>query len=444
MSARSYLSIGDVLTLLRQEFPDITISKIRFLESQGLVNPERTPSGYRKFYEHDVERLRWVLRQQREHFLPLKVIKDRFDDGSVGAEGAEGAEETSGRLARTGTRSKYPSRRSRPPRLRPAGREQAIDARVSGADQAGTHQAGTTPVPERTRADSDTTRPGSTSPRQRQIGPAGQDGVARSTAAAGTPTRYWSDKPHRGGHRADLPPRALPPGTRVGAMPGIEDAAEQAPSGLGPVDVGWRRSARRPGQREPAPTRPEPQVRDSIRGGPGSGLDGRRRDPSMAPRRHRSRQQPRRAGDRRRRLRRRRAPEGRSADLTGASLSWPRLAAARGLSRSGPRGAPGVRAARRHPGRSGSEYFDEDALAMANLAAGFARTGSEPRHLRLYKNTADREAGFMEQIVLPLVRQRNPEARASGPARTADELTSWGSGSGARLFRKALRDLLNG
>ena len=79
MSSRSYLSIGDVLALLRQEFPDVTISKIRFLESQGLVNPERTPSGYRKFYEHDVERLRWVLRQQREHFLPLKVIKGRLE-----------------------------------------------------------------------------------------------------------------------------------------------------------------------------------------------------------------------------------------------------------------------------------------------------------------------------------------------------------------------------
>ena len=60
-AGRTYLSIGDVLTLLRQEFPDVTISKIRFLESQGLVNPERTPSGYRKFYDHDVERLKWVL-----------------------------------------------------------------------------------------------------------------------------------------------------------------------------------------------------------------------------------------------------------------------------------------------------------------------------------------------------------------------------------------------
>lgn len=85
-SGRTYLSIGDVLTLLRQEFPDVTISKIRFLESQGLVNPERTPSGYRKFYDHDVERLKWVLSQQREHFLPLKVIKGRLEDETSGGD----------------------------------------------------------------------------------------------------------------------------------------------------------------------------------------------------------------------------------------------------------------------------------------------------------------------------------------------------------------------
>src|SRR5438132_732428 len=66
--------------MLREEFPDVTISKIRFLESQGLLDPERTPSGYRKFYEPDVERLRWILLQQRENFLPLKVIKGRLDD----------------------------------------------------------------------------------------------------------------------------------------------------------------------------------------------------------------------------------------------------------------------------------------------------------------------------------------------------------------------------
>ena len=98
MTSRTYLSIGDVLTLLREEFPDVTISKIRFLESQGLVNPERSPSGYRKFFEHDVERLRWVLRQQREHFLPLKVIRDRLADGDLGDDVE--AEQPNGKEAR--------------------------------------------------------------------------------------------------------------------------------------------------------------------------------------------------------------------------------------------------------------------------------------------------------------------------------------------------------
>src|SRR3954464_12844513 len=77
---RAYLSIGEVLSLLKEEFPDVTISKIRFLESQGLLDPERTPPGCRKFSEGDVDRLRWILRQQREHFLPLKVIKGRISE----------------------------------------------------------------------------------------------------------------------------------------------------------------------------------------------------------------------------------------------------------------------------------------------------------------------------------------------------------------------------
>lgn len=71
-------SIGEVLSLLKEEHPDVTISKIRFLESQGLIDPERTPSGYRKFYKDDVDRLRWILTQQRDNFLPLKVIKRRL------------------------------------------------------------------------------------------------------------------------------------------------------------------------------------------------------------------------------------------------------------------------------------------------------------------------------------------------------------------------------
>jgi DNA-binding transcriptional MerR regulator len=72
------MSIGAVLDRLRAEFPDVTISKIRFLESEGLVNPARTPSGYRQFTPADVERLRYVLRAQRDQYLPLKVIKEQL------------------------------------------------------------------------------------------------------------------------------------------------------------------------------------------------------------------------------------------------------------------------------------------------------------------------------------------------------------------------------
>jgi DNA-binding transcriptional MerR regulator len=77
--ARAYLSIGEVLNRLRGDFSDITISKIRFLESEGLIEPQRTPSGYRKFTTSDLDRLRYVLLAQRDQYLPLKVIKDNLD-----------------------------------------------------------------------------------------------------------------------------------------------------------------------------------------------------------------------------------------------------------------------------------------------------------------------------------------------------------------------------
>ncbi|MEU0336977.1 MerR family transcriptional regulator [Streptomyces sp. NPDC006193] len=73
------MSIGTVLNVLRDEFPEVTISKIRFLESEGLIEPQRTPAGYRKFSAGDVERLGHVLRMQRDHYLPLKVIREHLD-----------------------------------------------------------------------------------------------------------------------------------------------------------------------------------------------------------------------------------------------------------------------------------------------------------------------------------------------------------------------------
>jgi MerR family regulatory protein len=79
LPSRAYLSIGEVLTRLRPEFPDVTISKIRFLEAEGLVEPQRTSSGYRKFGPEEIQRLRYVLAAQRDRYLPLRVIKDHLD-----------------------------------------------------------------------------------------------------------------------------------------------------------------------------------------------------------------------------------------------------------------------------------------------------------------------------------------------------------------------------
>ena len=86
---RNYQSIGEVLVVaVKTEFPDITISKIRFLESEGLITPERTPSGYRKFYVDDVDRLKSILRMQRDEYLPLKVIRNGSSQSDAVDEGA--------------------------------------------------------------------------------------------------------------------------------------------------------------------------------------------------------------------------------------------------------------------------------------------------------------------------------------------------------------------
>jgi DNA-binding transcriptional MerR regulator len=77
--ARAYFGIGEVLVQLQDEFPDVSVSKIRFLETEGLIQPARSPSGYRKFATADVDRLRYILTAQRDRYLPLRVIKDQLD-----------------------------------------------------------------------------------------------------------------------------------------------------------------------------------------------------------------------------------------------------------------------------------------------------------------------------------------------------------------------------
>ncbi|HSG78771.1 MAG TPA: MerR family transcriptional regulator [Acidimicrobiia bacterium] len=86
MSIPSPLSIGEVINLLRDEFPDLTVSKVRFLEVKGLISPPRSGSGYREFDVQQIDRLRYILRQQRDHFLPLKVIKSKLTAWERGEE----------------------------------------------------------------------------------------------------------------------------------------------------------------------------------------------------------------------------------------------------------------------------------------------------------------------------------------------------------------------
>ncbi len=258
-SPDSHLSIGEVLDLLKGEYPDITISKIRFLESQGLIDPERTPSGYRKFYNHDIDRLRWVLRQQRDHFLPLKIIKDRLATADV--------------AAATGS----PAAVVHPEVAAEVAAEAEVEAAVGNA------------------------------------------------APASDPTR-----------------------------------------GLGPL--------------LPA--------------------------------------------------------------LTSATFSLDELSAATGMSREQ------LRELERYgivTGRAvgGHVIYDEEALVASRLARELADHGVEARHLRMYKTAAEREAGFYEQMVLPLLKQRNPGSRRQAIEKVGD-LARLGESLRASMLRQSLRSIMEG
>ncbi len=359
-AGRTYLSIGDVLTLLRQEFPDVTISKIRFLESQGLVNPERTPSGYRKFYDHDVERLKWVLRQQREHFLPLKVIKGRLED--VGTdEGAEQGEVESGELAENGVHLVDATKAVGSQTVGSGG---GIATRNGGAGRSGPVASERTPIardlpsqlagfdPSRLRA---TAKPA---------------GVATSGARA----------------KADLP----------GVLPLGDPEPREIPSETEPDEHGGHDDKRGSDVVVPTSEKAQPPS-PALRTGVQAGLGSRR--------------------------------------FTAAEI-----AAASGLSESEVTdlvsfGILGGRTV------GGIVHYDESDLTVAELAAAFGRFGIEPRHLRLYKHSSDREAGFVEQLVLPLLKQRNPDARKRA-AEMATELTRLGQGLRAALVQRSLQDLL--
>ena len=97
---RAYLGIGEVLVELRSEFPEISVSKIRFLEAEGLIAPARSPSGYRKFGPTDLDQLRFILTAQRDQYLPLRVIKERLDHRAAVMASQDGASTTPEMISR--------------------------------------------------------------------------------------------------------------------------------------------------------------------------------------------------------------------------------------------------------------------------------------------------------------------------------------------------------
>ncbi len=355
----SHLSIGEVLSLLRDEFPDVTISKIRFLESQGLVDPERTPSGYRKFYEHDVDRLRWILRQQRENFLPLKVIKGRLtdqgDDDSTDAEMAE---------------------------LELSGSESATDpvgvAAASRGPAGAVVDGGGT---QRSPAPGDAHHP------RRAI----DDGSWQSEEIPGDAGPPGSSTPAGDrSHHAPLGPQASPvpaPGPSP-APSGRRDAGSTTPLDLIPA---------------------APAVLAGAGGGqPTSAAGGNRGSPSWVE-------------------------EDDSLTLeelmTRSGLDKAQIDELTRFSLITPASSSG-----------GDRYYDADALSIATAAAGFARHGVEARHLRGWRTSAEREVSLFEQVVVPLLRQRNPQARTQAAA-TLDELADLGASLREVLVRRAQREI---
>jgi DNA-binding transcriptional MerR regulator len=276
MSA-DHQSIGEVLATLRGDFPDITISKIRFLESQGLIDPERTPSGYRKFRDGDVARLRWILHQQKDNFLPLKVIKSRLDDAGPDAL-PEDLEPLDGATAAAAPDPE--------PEPQPAARPKPAKARAAKA--------------KKTTAK-----------------PTGASTTARRAATPGA--------------------SVTPPAFETPMLP-LDDA-------------------------------------------PGDDLE---------------------------------------AETSGASLTRAELLAASGLTDTQLTELEEYGLVSPAAGSGQRVVYAEDALVVTKLASEFAAHGIGPRHLRMYRAFADREAGLYDQVIAPRLRRKNPDARAQARADLVD------------------------
>lgn len=473
MTEPEYRSIGDVLVLLHAEFPDITISKIRFLESKGLLNPERTPSGYRKFYARDIERLRWILRQQKENFLPLREIRSRLErreDGQIDSSEPRQLfpiKTTTAVAANGSSAASEQSAEAFSSRERGAGdvidhgpRRGGAVATPPGDSEVRDFQGAPARVaPRGSGYDTDTRSIDPLAPDHASTGPGGSGapgtGPGQSACEALGPDHerpVGSESTGRGFEGTPAPARSLPPSSftadpRAGArgdsapshlfahtaggtgqpagQPNFSLEARASDSESGPADTAGGERASRRG---------EPAARPAPEGAAGRAHQGPT-DPGPTGPGPTSAGEPRAAGED---LVSRHLPFH-PPDLPALELTAEELAEVADLSAEaiaelesyGLLSAKTVAGVRCYGGRAGE---------IALVAGRFQRFGIEARHLRVFRNAAEREADLFEQAVTPLLHQRNPQARekAIGDLR---ELCDLGSKLLAALLADALRGL---
>jgi len=337
MAEHPYLSIGEVLALLLEEFPDVTISKIRFLESQGLIDPERTPSGYRKFYDGDVDRLRVILREQRENFLPLRVIRDRLESGEI---------DESGSLT--------------PPR---GLRNVTVLERPALAD-GGFDETGELDLPEGTPV------------------PTGHHPAAQQRAVPYTPPGAPVLVEARVVEARVVEARVVEALVVVAAPPPV---APQSPPQLTSVPARHNgNGTANPAATFFAPDGSSPAV-ETVH------------DTYVA-----------------------------SELCSLAGITGKQLAELESF---------GLLSGR---GTGTSALYSSTDLAIARATAAFLARGVEPRHLRAWRQSAEREAALFEQLVLPLIRQRNPQSRQQAASTLAD-LSREGAALRAAILHSALQ-----
>ena len=343
MSDNRYLSIGEVLGLLLEDFPDVTISKIRFLESQGLIEPERTPSGYRKFYEHDVDLLRAILHEQKENFLPLKVIRDRIESGTIETD------PTGGRTPPRGIRN--------------------VEIR-------------NTVVPEVPQRDSVF--------RRTDGGPewAGGEALIPGDIAAQT-SRHPSARPATG----SVPVTPLAPVVSAAPMLTVVGAnVPPEPSQAAPKPAAVAKPAQPATPAKPAAT------------------------PVVA--------------------------KAQAADLPGLPYSRDELRLAAEISEEQLRELDEF-AIVPSRGSGADATYQADAVEIARIAARFLEQGIDARHLRSWRQAAERESALFEQRIMPLLRQRNPQSRQQA-LQTLSELAELGNQLRAAMIESMLRHHFDG